>query len=405
MFACSTGHAPRPRSRSRTRLLAVFGLLAAILTSTPALSATSATTTPHGWHVKRVPFPSDWESTLAPDTLTSVSCASANSCLAVGQYYDGITYVALVEHWNGTRWSSMEAPAPATTRLWHDDVLDRVSCPTANWCVAVGRFDVYGKPSATFTNGVRSYPYAAVYNGSGWASVPTTAIKLADGTGELYGVSCPKVKQCIAASSVSKTGHHGGTFRFDGTNWTWLASEPKSGGYTADLGDLSCTKLSYCRATVDTQIATWNGKKWALKRIGRGKTLFDISCPATKRCVAVGGTTTGSVGTSTHSELLAGGKWHVIPHGRDHAKGLAVVSCPSTNACYTAGGYYRPYIAHYNVASAKWTVTRPARPSGYYTVTMTALDCPTAKFCMGVGELDPNSTTTPDGLTSWEFTG
>jgi hypothetical protein len=408
MAARSIGQGPRRRSRGWALVLTGFGLFAAIVSNPPTVSATGTIAKPvadAGWHLKSVPFPPDWQSTLAPDTLTSVSCATANSCMAVGQYHDGFTYVPLIEHWNGTRWSAMPAPAPATTRIWHDDVLYRVSCPTASWCVAVGHFDVYGKPSNTFPNGVRSYPYSAVYDGSGWSSVSAAAVKLDDGTGELVGVSCPKLKQCVAVSFTSKKGQRGGTFRFDGHRWKRLAAVPRSRGYSTDLLDLSCTKLTYCQAISDVQTATWNGKKWSLKAVGKGKTLVDLDCPATKRCVAVGGTSTGPVGTSTHSELLAGGRWHAIPKARDQAKGLAVVSCPTTKSCYTAGGYYRPYIAHWNAASGRWAVTTPARPSGYYTVTMTALDCPTAKFCMGVGELDPNSTSTADGLTSWEFVG
>jgi hypothetical protein len=390
----------RPGGWALTLTLTVAGALLSILTGIPAASAK-----PVGggaWHLKPIFFPSDWQPTLAPDTLTSVSCASAISCMAVGQYYNGNEYAPLIEQWNGVGWNPVTAPAPTPHISKHYDYdLIRVSCPSASWCVAVGDVDVYGKPTKTFTNGVRSYPYIAVYNGSGWNAVSAAAVKLDDGTGSLDEVACLKVKQCIVVSfDYGRNRRREGTFRFDGRNWKRLGSTPPS--YVTEL---SCAKLTYCQAALGTtQVASWNGKKWSVKTVDKKKTIADIDCPATRRCIAVGGAT-GPFETTTHSELWDGHKWYAIPESRDHAKGLSVVSCPTTKSCYTAGGYYRPYIAGWDRASGKWAVTRPAIPSGYYTVRMSALDCPTATFCMGVGELDPNSISTPDALTSWEFIG
>jgi hypothetical protein len=399
------------RGTARAALaLTVAGLLGASLIGNPSAWGEKSPPTKaigaKGWHRKAVPFPADWQSTLAPDTLTSVSCASARSCMAVGEYHNDFVYAPLIEHWNGSHWDPMSAPAPATTRPFHDYYLERVSCPAANWCLAVGNFTVYGSPSTRFPNGVRSYPYAAVYDGVGWEALSTDALKLNDGTGYLDAISCPKVERCDAVASTDSKKHRGGFLRFDGNGWSRLGPVPRTSGVTANLVDLSCANLGHCRATPDgAKVATWNGQRWSVKRVGKGKNLDDIDCPTAKDCVAVGGTTTGPVGTSTHSELWARGIWHTMPKSRDHAKGLDQVSCPTTRSCYTVGGYYRPYVARWNAASGKWAVARPKIPSHYYAVRMTALDCPTTKFCMGVGELDPNSVSRHDGLTSWTLGG
>jgi hypothetical protein len=299
----------------------------------------------------------------------------------------------------------MTAPAPATTRDYHDYYLERVSCPAANWCLATGRFTVYGTDTPRFPNGVRTYPYAAVYNGVGWESLFTDSLKLNDGMGALAGVSCPKVKRCDVAGYTTRQKHRGSMFRFDGQDWTRSGPVPKSGVFSAELYDLSCATPSRCQATIEGgKTASWNGHRWSVHRVSKGKMLADIDCPTAKACVAVGGTTTGPVGTSTHSELWARHRWHAIPKARDRAKSLDFVSCPTTKTCYTVGGYYRPYVARWK-GGRRWSVSKPKIPSGYYAVRMTALDCPTAKFCMGVGELDPNSTTRHDGLTSWRFVG
>ena len=44
--------------------------------------------------------------------LPSVSCVSATDCWAVGQYQAAARLLAYAEHWNGTAWSPVAAPAP-----------------------------------------------------------------------------------------------------------------------------------------------------------------------------------------------------------------------------------------------------------------------------------------------------
>jgi hypothetical protein len=55
------------------------------------------------------------------DSLSSVSCASPNNCVAVGDYLAGTVLQTLVEVWNGTTWSITPSPNPGT----NDNVLRR----------------------------------------------------------------------------------------------------------------------------------------------------------------------------------------------------------------------------------------------------------------------------------------
>ena len=65
-------------------------------------------------------------------TLYGVACPTSASCFAVGQDQDrNYMLHALVEHWNGHRWSIM--PSPTAT-----DGLNAVTCPNAEDCIAVG---------------------------------------------------------------------------------------------------------------------------------------------------------------------------------------------------------------------------------------------------------------------------
>lgn len=67
--------------------------------------------------------------------LSGVSCTSARNCIAVGARGNGFSVPlsgGLIEHWNGTSWSSEPFPGARSTR-WND-----VSCPSPSSCVAVG---------------------------------------------------------------------------------------------------------------------------------------------------------------------------------------------------------------------------------------------------------------------------
>jgi hypothetical protein len=80
------------------------------------------------------------------DELTGVSCVSAASCMAVGSY--DLTTVAqtVIESWDGTRWSLV--PSPNQTGF---NQLYGVSCTSAATCTAVGYYNSNGSPSGAGT--------------------------------------------------------------------------------------------------------------------------------------------------------------------------------------------------------------------------------------------------------------
>ena len=90
--------------------------------------------------------------------LNSVSCISATNCMAVGDDENaaGTADVTLAAQWNGTTWTSVATPSPATF-----SALFSVSCTSATFCSAVGA----SSPTAT---GVVS-PVAETWNGSTWS--------------------------------------------------------------------------------------------------------------------------------------------------------------------------------------------------------------------------------------------
>jgi hypothetical protein len=92
-----------------------------------------------GWTQQNVTFP-------AP--LTSVSCATATSCMAIGSAIPpgGHAAVNYAEHWNGKSWRPLGAP-------WPGGGAAQVTCPRANWCMIAGIAGNQAK--AAFWNGTK----------------------------------------------------------------------------------------------------------------------------------------------------------------------------------------------------------------------------------------------------------
>jgi hypothetical protein len=71
--------------------------------------------------------------------LNGVACTSAKACTAVGNFqrHFGPTR-ALVETWNGFRWSTRPTPPPPGPAVTY--LLNSVSCISATQCTTVGEY-------------------------------------------------------------------------------------------------------------------------------------------------------------------------------------------------------------------------------------------------------------------------
>jgi hypothetical protein len=115
-------------------------------------------------------------------TLSSVSCAAAASCTAIGYHETSSGEEPLVERWNGTTWVLQHVPGAT------NDVLGVVSCPAATSCTATGWYPTGANTSA---------PLAAHWNGTAWAlQYPPNPPH--SRRGSLNDVSCPTTTACEA---------------------------------------------------------------------------------------------------------------------------------------------------------------------------------------------------------------
>jgi hypothetical protein len=85
-----------------------------------------------------------WSVAATPDEgieLLGISCAATNWCVAVGGTQQGEYGRPLVEQWDGSRWAIVKVPGPPINKSNEDTWevgLKAVSCASATSCVAVG---------------------------------------------------------------------------------------------------------------------------------------------------------------------------------------------------------------------------------------------------------------------------
>jgi len=129
------------------------------------------------------------------DSLTSVSCTSTTSCVAVGNYYstsNGGSTESLIESWDGSSWS--DSVSPPSNNLTY---LNGVSCTGIDNCVGVGYSFVYPDTTKTLveTNLVAISNFSPTYGPPGTA-ITIHGANLEEATGVAFNG--------VAASNITK---------------------------------------------------------------------------------------------------------------------------------------------------------------------------------------------------------
>jgi hypothetical protein len=230
--------------------------------------------------------------------LRDLSCVSASSCMAVGDYEDADQNVqGLIETMAHGRWGPTEAPLPSGTSL--DDqsaILYGVSCRSARSCVAVGE---YG-----------STPVGLVETLSAAGFKPTDAATTLAGTSwsSLREVTCTTSRSCVAIGFY--------------------------GPYTLAYTDA----VVHGRSTATTAPAPPGDQS-------PGPTLSTPVCPEKRVCVSVGSYTGPQDDTFGLIDGLFRKRWTAqatpLPSNGDPDQGVALnaVACPAPGDCVAVGAY------------------------------------------------------------------
>jgi hypothetical protein len=140
------------------------------------------------WTIARAPPPAG-----SFDTgLTGVACTSSAACTAVGDV-DG---AALVERWNGRRWSIQRTPYEVQAPL------TGVSCMSATVCEAVGTANQDAEGSTAPPTAM----VAERWNGRRWSLQHVPQPAPAGDSSWFKAVACASARSCFALGAVSGIG-------------------------------------------------------------------------------------------------------------------------------------------------------------------------------------------------------
>jgi hypothetical protein len=290
------------------------------------------------WSIQRTPSPA---AGMLPD-LSGVSCVSRNLCIAVGSFVTS-TYTAraLVERWNGVRWSMQGVTNPTGVV---STAFFGISCTSRTTCIAVGNLYTHIQP-------VRQLPLAERWNGVRWSrqKIPTPA------------------------------------------------SQP-----SPSLSSVSCSSKDACTAVgTEGLLERWNLGHWSIERApmparGTGIDIDSVSCPSARTCIAVGSSGNGTGTNASLAERWNGAGWRILraPHPAQSATtALSGVWCTSASVCTAVGRASFENDDHLTFAQRwnghSWAVVRTPNPvfdTG--SSTLNGVSCTSAKACIAVGSYD-----------------
>ncbi len=353
-----------------------------------------------------------------PDpSLPSVSCASAGNCTAVGTYQDssGDTQGLLLTQTSGTWAAGEKAPLPAGTAASQFVSLSSVSCASAGYCTAVG---IYQDSSG-------NYPALVVTETSGtWAAADASlpAGAAANPVADLVSVSCASAGNCTAVGYYQdSSGNYQGLLLTE-TSGTWAAAQaPLPAGVAASpsiyLSAVSCASAGNCTAAAEYQTSsgpyqifqltetsgTWAAAEAPPLALPYGQ-LSSVSCASAGNCAAVGSYsapdsyTQGLVLTQTSGTWAAA--WAPLPAGAAAVTEnvyVNSVSCVPAGDC-AAVGYYEPsgkpeglLLTETSGTWAAATAPVPANAAASPNASLWSVSCVSAGNCTATGQYVDNS--------------
>lgn len=370
------------------------------------------------WSDKAAPVPDG----AALSELSSVSCVSASSCVAVGSYADEEeeTTLALAMRWNGSSWSTDSLPAPAGSL---SSKLAEVACTSASSCTAVGRYIDAAEVRKSL---------AMRWNGSAW-SLQSAPVPSGAGLSELTGVSCTVASDCVAVGSFVNSSEVTKTLAmvWNGSAWSITSTPEPAGAELSQLSDVSCRPSEACTA-VGTYFSSGLQKTLALRRNtskvwsiqttpnqagALSNALSAVSCPAATSCVAVGVIEQGS------KELPIALGWNGTTWSQQsidsEALGassveLAAISCLSATDCKATGSVaYGRSAADRNLAfsynGSAWLVSEAGQyergwlrlDASQASNQLNGISCSAAHICFAVGGSTSDAGVRSGRIGSW----
>ncbi len=310
--------------------------------------------------------------------LREVSCPAAGNCTAVGSYTaepEPEQYRAqgeLLSETGGAWEPAVEATMPAGAASSPGPEFGALSCPSAGSCSAVGDY----RDGAEKEQGLLLSESAGVWGTGVEVSLPANASSEPGPSVRLNRLSCPSAGNCTAVGTYADISGNSRGFLVSETAGTWsaapmLPSLPANAAAGPEeptrMGGVSCTSAGNCTAVGDYTdssgdlegfIWTETGGVWGtavevtppanaasdplVERYGQGA----LSCPSPGNCTAVGDYTDSSGDTEGLMLSEISGTWGtgveaIMPANArsEPDANIKEVQCSSAGNCTAVGNY------------------------------------------------------------------
>jgi hypothetical protein len=301
-----------------------------------------------------------------------------------------------------SNWSMAQLPAKTLEEGSADQaVLNAVSCPSEEFCVAVGALDtvaVSQSPTGGRDSWRVSYPTYAEPKQSCLEEEGVPPASCSFPRGSLDGISCATEGLCVAV------GYEGSAYvSTDPTAGNWSIDSPYKGPGAPHLTSVSCPSASLCVAVsggngpaggrVFTTTAPTSGQ-WQSALLGGSPDLRAVSCTTTTICVAVA--KAGRIFVSADPTGGAG-SWQEV--GSPTPRDLEGISCVATFLCAAGDG------GGNILTSTDPTGSNFAEANAGGSVQITGVTCPTTTNCVAVDNNGDVLTSIDlgSGPTAWTF--
>jgi len=274
--------------------------------------------------------------------ISGISCSSVHFCMAVGvtNVENGGPHLgefSLAEVWRGAKWAVVTSPPPPPGIPAYESELTSVSCTSRNSCVAVGSYGEKRSP--------RAQTLVESWDGSQWSlNQSPSPGGVPGGLNALSGVSCSATGGAICAAvgyeASSTNGHAHAIVEVDHHGaWSLDLDVGAASSESSHLYGVSCARASSCVAVGDIVGGTsnlllegnWDGHGWsAAPRSPSAIVGVAVTCGTGGTCTEVG--PSGGVAT------LENGTWIAAPTPRQARVSASSISCTSS-MCMAVGDY------------------------------------------------------------------
>jgi hypothetical protein len=344
--------------------------------------------------------------------LQSVSCATTESCAALGNVESATSGEGLIDTLSDGTWTTSEAvPADAGLNIYAQ--LDGVACGAPASCLAVGSYDDTSGEGEGFVETISGTTSAPL-------ELPVPADAAADPQVNLVGATCPAAGSCVAVGNYADaTGDVEGLVETL-AHGAWTPTDvPLPSGTTnpnANLASVACPEVGTCVAVGETLDLTGRVEQALVETLSSGtwtasvaslpgKTnkrpeseLSGVTCPAVGSCQAVGAYEDGKLAQGM-LETFANGIWTPTSVPAPGATGssfsdLGGVSCAGVTTCVAVGTYSDIGGVNGFVDTLKdgtWTQTEVSGPSKSGESNLITVSCPSSAACVAVGSAEGES--------------